>query len=139
MKKIILTCGLSPGDIVMLTGAVRELHRCHPGEFITDVRTPCPALWEQNPYITRLAEDDAGVEVEECHYPLIHVCNQAPYHFIHGFTQFFNERLGTKIQPALFKGDIHLSEEEQSWFSQVHELVGREIPFWIIVAGGKQT
>ena len=81
---------------------------------------------------------ETGVETVECHYPLIHLCNQAPYHFIHGFTEFFNERLGTNIQPTLFKGDIHISEEEKSWYSQIHELAGRDIPFWIIVAGGKQ-
>ena len=121
----------------MLTGAVRELHRCYPGKFMTDVRTPCHALWEHNPYLTALKESDADVEVIECHYPLIHLCNQAPYHFIHGFTQFFNERLGLRIQPALFKGDIHISDEEKSWYSQIREVAGEDIPFWIIVAGGK--
>jgi ADP-heptose:LPS heptosyltransferase len=73
----------------------------------------------------------------DCHYPLIHVCNKAPYHFIHGFAHFLNERLGTRIQPALFKGDIHIADEEKTWYGQVHELAGIDIPFWIIVAGGK--
>ena len=43
MRKLILRNFQSPGDIVMLTGAVRDLHRAHPGEFQIDVRTSCPA------------------------------------------------------------------------------------------------
>lgn len=44
MRKLILRNFQSPGDIVMLTAAVRDLHRTYPGEFITDVRTPFPGL-----------------------------------------------------------------------------------------------
>ena len=42
MRKLILRNFQSPGDIVMLTAAVRDIHRAHPGEFLTDVRTSCP-------------------------------------------------------------------------------------------------
>ena len=52
----------------MLTAAVRDLHKCHPGQFLTDVRTPCPALWENNPHLTKLDEQEA--EVIECHLPV---------------------------------------------------------------------
>ena len=38
--KLILRNSQSPGDIVMLTAAVRDLHACRPGQFLTDVRTP---------------------------------------------------------------------------------------------------
>jgi hypothetical protein len=44
MRKLILRNFQSPGDILMLTAAVRDLHRAHPGEFLTDVRTSCPGL-----------------------------------------------------------------------------------------------
>ena len=39
MRKIILKNNLSPGDLVMLTAAVRDLHLSYPGCFETDVRT----------------------------------------------------------------------------------------------------
>src|SRR6266496_2501499 len=136
-KKLILQCSLSAGDLVLLTAAVRDLHRCYPGQFITDVRSAYPELWENNPYLTRLLENDPDVEVLDCEYPLINSSNQLPFHAIHGFKAFLNERLGLNIQLTEFKGDIHLSRAEKSWFSQVRELVGREIPFWIIAAGGK--
>lgn len=137
VRKLILKNHLSPGDIVMLTAAVRDLHGCYPGRFLTDVRTSGADLWENNPHITPLSEQDPEVEVVECAYPLIDRANDAPYHCLHGFVDFLNARLGLAIRPSLFKGDIHLSEQERLWYSQVHELTGEDTPFWIVAAGGK--
>ena len=137
MKKLILRNFLSPGDIVMLTAAVRDLHKCYPGQFTTDVRTSCPGLWDNNPYLTPLGETEREVEVIDCDYPLIGQSNQTPYHCLHGFIDFLNERLKLQIRPTAFRGDIHLSNREKSWYSQVHELTGEDTPFWIVVAGGK--
>jgi ADP-heptose:LPS heptosyltransferase len=136
--KLILKNGLSPGDIVMLTAAVRDLHRCYPKRFSTDVRTPCPHLWENNPYLTPLDERDPKVRVIQCEYPLIHRSNQAPLHFLHGFVEFLNEALKLRIRPTECKGDIHISDLEKSWFSQVREILGEDVPFWMVVAGGKR-
>jgi len=43
------------------------------------------------------------------------------------------------LQIALtdFRGDIHISASEKSWMSQVQEMTGDPIPFWIVNAGGK--
>jgi putative component of toxin-antitoxin plasmid stabilization module len=121
----------------MMSAAVRDLHLLYPGRYQTDVRTVCPELWLHNPWITPLREGEPGVEMIPCSYPLINECNRAPYHCLHGFIDFLNSRLGLAIRPTCFRGDIHLSAEERSWFSQVRELAGRDIPFWIISAGGK--
>ena len=121
----------------MLTAAVRDLHACYSGRFLTDVRTSCPALWDYNPHLTPLSEEDPDVRVIDCHYPLIHQSNQTPYHFLHGFIQFLNETLDLQVAPTAFKGDIHISEEEKRWFSRVEEMRGRSTPFWLIVSGGK--
>jgi ADP-heptose:LPS heptosyltransferase len=137
VRKLILKNWQSPGDIVMLTAAVRDLHRCHPGEFLTDIRTPCPALWEHNPYRTPLDENDPDVELIECHYPLIHKSNQTPYHFLHGFIEFLNQRLNLSIAPTEFRGDIHISDDEKAWFSRVEGMMGPCRPFWLLVSGGK--
>ena len=137
MEKLLLKCFLSPGDIVMLTAAVRDLHRLYPDRYLTDVRTSCPALWENNPYLTPLDETDPEVRVIKCHYPLIHQSNQTPFHFIHGFIEHLNRRLGLRIRPTEFKGDIHLSAEEMSRPSQVADCLGEDRPFWIVAAGGK--
>src|SRR5258708_4729270 len=137
MRKLILKNSLSPGDIVMLTAAVRDLHVCYPGRFLTDVRTSCSELWEHNPHITPLSETDRTVEIIECSYPLINRSNDAPYHCLHGFIEFLNDHLGLKIRPTAFKGDVHLSAEERSWHSQARELAGGDIPFLVIAAVGE--
>jgi ADP-heptose:LPS heptosyltransferase len=137
VKKLILRSFQSPGDVVMLTAAVRDLHRGYPNAYLTDVRTACPRLWENNPYLTPLSESDRKVEVIDCQYPLIHKSNQQPYHFLHGYIEFLNQKLGIGIKPSEFKGDIHISDLEKSWYSQVEEITGEDTPFWLISAGGK--
>jgi len=135
-RKLRLKCFLSPGDIVMLTAAVRDLHLAHPGKFHTDVRTSTDALWENNPYLSRFPDDANDVDHLDVHYPLIQQSNQRPYHFIHGFAQYLEELLQVRIPLTAFRGDIHLSSQEKSWASQVAES-GYFGPFWLIVAGGK--
>ena len=122
MRKLILKCNLSPGDLVMLTAAVRDLCRCYPGRFQINVRTSCRDLWENNPYVTPIANDDPEAELIECSYPLINRCDATPYHCLHGFIEFLNERLNLAIKPTEYRGDIHLSAQEKAWFSQVHEV-----------------
>lgn len=139
MRKLILKNRQSPGDIMMLTAAVRDLHRSQPGAFQTDVRTSAMALWQNNPYITPLQEGASDVEVIDCHYPLVHQSNQLPYHFIHGFRLYLQETLGVEIRPHAFKGDIYLSAKEKDQPSQVDEITGlQDRRFWIIVSGGKK-
>src|SRR6185436_12842646 len=137
MRQLILTNYQAPGDVLMLTAAVRDLHECYPGQFVTDVRTSCPELWENNPYLTALDPRDPAVESVVCEYPLIHRSDRHGAHFIHGFIEFLNERLDLRIRPTAFRGDIHLSAEEKSGPSPVEELTGADLPYWIIVAGGK--
>jgi len=136
-RKLILRNQQSPGDVVMLTAAVRDLHLAHPGTFETDVRTSCDALWENNPWLTPLSDDEPRAEVIDCDYPLIHHSNERPVHFVRAFQAFLSEHLRVPIEPTAFKGDLHLSPEEKSWMSQVQEITGAPVPFWIIVAGGK--
>lgn len=121
----------------MLTAAVRDLHKSHPGKYLTDVRTSAAQLWENNPYITPLEEGDEAVEVIECKYPLLHQSNEGQYHLIHGYRKFLQEKLNIPIKPTKFRGDIHLSSAEKSWHSQVQEITGEDTRFWLVVSGGK--
>ena len=135
MRRLILRTHQSPGDVLMLTAAVRELHSAHPGQFQTDVRTSAVAIWEHNPHLTKLRDGEPGVESFDVHYPLIHQSNERPYHFLHGYTQFLEQKLGLRIPLTRFAGDIHLSPDEKS----APPLNGQSPPerFWIMVAGGK--
>lgn len=129
--KYVLKNYQSPGDIVMLTAAVRDLKLSHP-EIDIDVDTSCMELWENNPYLTRGTKG----RVIKADYPLVHESNEGQHHFIHGFRQYLEEQLDVRIKPTKFKGDIHVSDEEKSWMSQIAEM-GIDNDFWILNAGGK--
>ena len=135
VRRLVLRCWYSLGDIVLLTAAVRELHRAHPRQFLTDVRTPFDGLWLHNPWITPVRDDEG--ETVECDYALLDESNRAPWHAIHGFIEQLNRRLDLRIRPAEFRGDIHLHPLERAWMPQVVEHLGFDVPYWIIAAGGK--
>ncbi len=63
MRRLVLRSFQSPGDILMLTAAVRDLHAACPGRFQTDVRTSADAIWENNP--SALITTPAAVRLEE--------------------------------------------------------------------------
>ena len=137
MRRVILRSFQSPGDVLMLTAAIRDLHAAHPGSFQTDVRTSADALWEHNRHLTSLKEHEPGVETLDMHYPLIHESNQRPYHFLHGYVQYLEQQFGLRIPIRLFKGDVHLSDEEKTTFPAAAQQAGIPEKFWIIMAGGK--
>ena len=136
-QKLILRCHQSPGDIVMMTAAIRDLHRKYRGEYMTDVRTPCPQLWDGNHKIEYIVDGDPEARVIEMQYPLIHGCNSRPWHFIHGFRMFLEVQLNRGIPQGPFQGDITLQKEEREWMGQVEEIEGSGVRYWIINAGGK--
>ena len=49
-RKLLLVNRLAPGDILVMTNALRDLHKTYPGEYQTDVRTPCNEIFNNNPY-----------------------------------------------------------------------------------------
>ena len=110
MRRLILRSFQSPGDIVMLTAAVRDLHAACPGQFVTDIRTSADDLWLHNSHITRLQEHESGVQVLEMHYPLIHHNNQRAYHFIHAYAQYLEEQLGVRVPITASQINYHNAE-----------------------------
>lgn len=135
MRRLILQSFQSPGDVLMLTAAVRDLHSAHPGEFQIDVRTSADALWQHNPRLTRLDAAQKGVEVLDMHYPLIHQSDHRPVHFLQGYHDDLEQKLGKTIPVTQFRGEIHLTPDEK----QSPPPLGVDLPerFWIVMAGGK--
>src|SRR4051794_10120702 len=113
VRRLILRSFQSPGDIVMLTAAVRDLHAAYPGQFQTDVRTAASDLWLHNPHLTKLQEGAAEVQAMDMHYPLVHQSNERPYHFLHGYMQYLEQQLAVRIPVTRFQGDVHLASEEK--------------------------
>lgn len=134
-RRVLLRNFQCPGDIVMLTAAVRDLQRATNGAIGISVDTSCPQIWDFNPHI-QTYDPSIPYETIDCEYPLINRSNVAPYHFIHGFVQHLESALGMRIPLTEFKGDIHISDVERSWMSQINEM-GIYDDFWILMAGGK--
>jgi ADP-heptose:LPS heptosyltransferase len=132
--KLILRNDQCPGDILMLTAAVRDLKRAHGDRFTIGVKTRFPELWENNPYIANLSPRDRGVQTLACHYPLYKESNRRPYHFVHAFTQYLEKQLNVRIPVTEMGGDIHLSDAEKA----APPPLGKDKPYWIIAAGGKR-
>lgn len=142
-KKYIFTNFQAPGDIVMMTAAIRDLHINHPGKYITDVRTNSMPIWESNQYITKLDENDPDVVKVKLSYDLINQSNQGPYHFSEGFTEHVEEILGVRIKRRIGRGHIQIGPNEEEWGRTERESwfreygYGSETQFWIINAGHK--
>ena len=111
-ERLILRNFQSAGDILMLTATVRDLHRCYPGRFVTDVRTSCSDLWITTP-AHAAARRRAGRARGRLPVPDHPQSNQAPWHFLFGFSEHLNDELGLRIQPTEYRGDVHLTPEER--------------------------
>lgn len=127
----------APGDVVMLTALVRDLHRSYPGRFLTDVRTPYPELWKNNPHLADLDEDDPATTAIDCEYPLVDSSNQSPGHFLHGFIDDLNCKLGLSVRLSRFAGDLHLDDSDRAWPECLTGTLAEGEPFWVVLSGGK--
>lgn len=136
-RRIILRNFQAPGDVIVLTAAVRDLHRCFPNEFETDVRTSVPALWLNNPNLTPLTEENPAVEIIDCHYPLINTSNTNGRHFLTAFHHFLGSYLKRDFLLQEFRGDLHLSDQELIAWPHLLSDFETELPCWILAAGGK--
>ena len=137
-KGLILRNFQSPGDILVMTAAVRDLKRWYP-ELNIDVRTSAQELWENNPYLSNLQESDSLIldaEYGRNQGGLIHQSNQRQdIHFLNGFIEDLNAKLGLFVKLTEFKPDIHLTAQERTAIPFM-ELQNVD-DFWIIVSGGK--
>lgn len=134
--KLFLTQHQSPGDILMLTSAVRDLKKSHP-EISVNVSTSAMELWNNNPYLDRqvtASNCDVSMKAE---YPLIHTSNAGQHHFIHGFRKFLEDKLKIRIEPGNFCVDIHMSNEEKNDVAWIKESTGKDRGYWLINAGHK--
>jgi len=130
--KIFLKQRQCPGDILMLTAAVRDLKRACPTVCV-NVSTSADVLFENNPNIDREVTEGNADRVINIEYPLVHHSDRLPYHFVHAFRKELELHLGLRIPQGEFRGDLYLSEEEKT----PHPLLGGVKDYWIIDAGYK--
>ncbi len=113
-----------------MTAMLRDLHLAYPGRFVTDVKTSCDGLFENNPYVTAVDPREPGVKDIYCHYSAVHQSNQRPRHMIEAMHQDLGDALGLYVPCRAFKGDVYLSDDEK-----MHSPIGK--PYWIVNAGWK--
>lgn len=141
MRKIIIKQGQSPGDILTMTRALGDLKMTYP-DWQIDVRTPCPEIFENNPRLTPLRDDDPGIEIFEIEYGGvggdIHTSGWSGLHFTDAFRHDMERKMGIKIKKTGIRPEIFVSDLEKSWLNQMHCEFAWDGPFWTLNAGWKQ-
>lgn len=132
-RAVILRNRLSPGDVLVMSVAVRALKLAHP-HFQIDVDTPTNFIFEHNPYVTKL---DGNGEVIQMHYEEIHKSGTSGRHFVDGHRKHLEQVLGVKIPNAGILPDLVLSQDEKLWPSPLLKEFDYDGPYWCINAGSK--
>ena len=131
---LVLVNHYSPGDVLMLTAAVRDLHAARPGWYRTAVDTCFPELWLNNPNVSPVDRFDGQALRIDCgHPPLLDRCNGQPRHYVESMHHVLSQALGHEVPLTRFAPDLHLAEPEKA-----SPPCGVERPFWLVVAGGKR-
>jgi ADP-heptose:LPS heptosyltransferase len=148
-RRVLLRDPLCPGDITVLTAAVRDLHAQYPGRYVTAVDTPHPALWEHNPHVVPAEPDFEPLDIHydaDKHFPgrgveaSINVSSSRPIHMLEAYCEGLSHALGLErvLRPRHWlEPSIRLSAAEKGWRSQVQEVTGRPVVYWLINAGTK--
>ena len=162
MRKIVMVNRLAPGDILVMTNALRDLHKAFPNVYQTDARTPCNDIFANNPYVTKLSYDDSkypeldaffqkdssmipekhvarigDVLFIDMHYPMIHSSGVSGRHFSEGHRGWLEQILGVKIPQTYLHPEIYLNQDEKNWVSPIVVKKGYSKPYWAINAGSK--
>src|SRR5437773_2180167 len=118
-RKIILHCRLSPGDVLTLTAAIESLHAGYAGQYMTDVRTTVPEIWQHNPHITALQDEEA--EAVNLDYSIIHRSDQLLIPFLAGYTRDLGKHLRIPLELTTNRPHLYLSDEEKGWINQIRQ------------------
>jgi ADP-heptose:LPS heptosyltransferase len=131
-KKILFRNTQSPGDIVVLTALIRDLHRTYPRQFTTGVQVSpgCESIFANNPDIVA-SNDFRKKDKFVAKYPLIHQSNQKRKHFLWGFIDYFNSKFNTDVKLTEFRPTLYMSEQEKN-YRRIEE------PYWVFLCGGKK-
>jgi ADP-heptose:LPS heptosyltransferase len=136
MTQLIFKQMQSPGDLMMLTVAIRDLHLTYPGWFETDVISCYPEVFFNNKYITYLPKDQDIKVIDLDYGPYLHDLRKKKLHFSDCFIYMFNERLNLFIRKTCSYGYINLTPYELSKKYFLSKF-GLKKPYWVINAGIK--
>ena len=136
MKKLIFKQMQSPGDLLMLTVAIRDLHLNYYNWFETDVISCYPEVFFNNHFITKLT-DNKNIDIIDLDYgPYLYKLRKKGLHFSDCFIYILNEKLNLNIKKSSPLPYIELmsNESNKRLFLKKYGLVK---PYWILNAGIK--
>ena len=131
-QNIVIEHTRAAGDIVVLTGAVRDLVAANPGEFNVRVKTSCSTLWHNNPHVQFLTNDPPpGIKGVRANYgQFIKAADNTRLHFSQAFHKNLEEQLQVPCPVLKQHGDLYLDD----WHKENPPVAGR---YWYIITGGK--
>lgn len=138
-QKLILENPLCPGDVLVSTCAVRDLHKAYPGEYLTDIRCPsgCEHIFFNSPYITKIEDSDKEARRIRLSYEGIHKSGRSGKPFVSAHTEDLAIAIGKPIEPTSLVPDIFLTQDEILWPSPLLKEHGFTSQYWLINAGIK--
>ena len=134
-EKVVFIQKQAPGDNLVMTTALRELHLQYPNKFKTAVFTYYPEIYNNNPFVDNTNDITGYREIKLDYVPYLRKAHLTGKHFTSAFIDLFNEHLGLRIQNECIYPDIFLSDEEKS--IRILDKFKIEEPYWIINAGFK--
>ncbi len=129
-QKFRLSHDMAPGDIISMTGLVRDIARAYPGVYDVSVETPHRAVWANNPYLAPKGDTKSGKYIRLTYGGYIRKAAKEPVHFLTAWHRNFEDQTGLKIPVTEPKPDLHLTADEAN-----NRLVSGR--YWVVVAGGK--
>jgi len=162
-RKLILINRLSPGDVLVMTNAIRDLSLSHP-EYKIEARTPSGAIFENNPRVVKHNYDEnkynelvkkfskvsasdmkpeshiawlGDILVIDMHYPLINQSGARGSHFSEGHRDFLERVLNVKIPQTDLRPELFLNSTESNWVTPLIQKKGIKDKYWVINAGSK--
>lgn len=128
---LIIRASVCPGDYICLGACLRDLHKCQPGRFLTDMHTAHQEIWAHNPYITKIDASDPTARIIHAEYDMVNRSNQCGQHMISAYHDWFSRKLNCSIKLTEFRGDLHFSPHEVNAEPRVAG------DYWVIDSGGK--
>jgi ADP-heptose:LPS heptosyltransferase len=136
MKRMIFKQWQAPGDLLMLSVAIRDLHSQYSNMFETDVFSCYPEVFFNNPYLTYFPKND-GFPVYDLKYAEARdYLAPEGCHFSDAFIYLLNNMFGLSIIKTSMRPDIYLTPDEKS--ENILERLEIKKPYWIINSGIKQ-
>lgn len=133
-QQVVIRAMVHPGDLLMLTSAIRDLHAAHPGRFVTDVETTCRQIWKYNPFIARVDRHSCHRHVDAGYPPYSHD-ELHPRHLATRYHDRLSDLLGIPIPAAEPRPEVYIGDDEKD--PRFPASLGLKSPYWVVMAGGK--